>query len=85
MKTNTTIPLSPFHCPLQFRRLSRPEFDEMSRRVMAHVFASRNELGRLCDEAVYKNDIALRLETAGLEPLAKEVPVTVAWRVLSEK
>jgi len=43
MKTEKQIPLSPFHCPLQFRRLSRPEFDEMSRVVMAHVFASQNE------------------------------------------
>jgi GxxExxY protein len=52
----------------------------MSRLVMAHVFASQNELGRLCDEAVYQNDIALRLKAAGLGPVAKEVPVVVTWR-----
>jgi len=52
----------------------------MSRLVMAQVFASQNELGRLCDEAVYQSDIALRLEAAGLGPVAKEVPVSVAWR-----
>ena len=52
----------------------------MSRLVMAQVFACQNELGRLCDEAVYQNDIALRLEAAGLGPVAKEVPVSVAWR-----
>lgn len=80
MKTKESIPLSAFHCPIPLRRLTRPDFDEMSRLVMARVFASQNELGRLCDEAVYQNDIALRLESAGLGPLAKEVPVTVGWR-----
>ena len=52
----------------------------MSREVMFHVFASQNELGCLCDEAVYQNDIALRLEAAGLGPVAKEVPVSVSLR-----
>jgi GxxExxY protein len=80
MKSEKEIPLSPFHCPIRFRHLSRPEFDEMSRLIMAQAFASQNELGRLCDEAVYQNDIALRLETAGLGPVAKEVPITVTWR-----
>jgi len=80
MRIEAKTPLSPFHCPIQFRRLTRPEFDEISRLVMAHVFASQNELGRLCDEAVYQNDVALRLEAAGLGPVAKEMPVTVAWR-----
>lgn len=80
MKTEKAIPLSLFHCPIPLRRLTRSEFDEVSHRVMAHVFASQNELGRLCDEGVYQNDIALRLEAAGLGPVAKEVPVTVRWR-----
>ncbi len=47
---------------------------------MAHVFDSQHELGRLCDEAVYQNDIALRLEAAGLGPASAEVPLTVSWR-----
>lgn len=80
MKTEKQIPLFPFHCSFPLQRLSRPEFDEMSRQVMAHVFASQNELGRLCDESVYQNDIALRLEAAGFGPAAKEVPVAVKWR-----
>ena len=80
MKTEAHIHLSPFQCAIPFRRLTRPEFDEMSRLVMAQAFASQNELGRLCDESVYQNDIALRLEAAGLGPVAKEVPVKVTWR-----
>lgn len=47
---------------------------------MAHAFASQNELGRLCDEVVYRNDIALRLQAAGLGPAADEVPLSVSLR-----
>jgi GxxExxY protein len=82
MKTSTThpIPLSPFHCPIPLKPLKRDEFDSMSREIMAQVFASQNELGRLCEEAVYQNDIALRLQAAGLGPVATEVPLMVSLR-----
>jgi GxxExxY protein len=80
MPTSAKTTLSPFHCPVRLRRLTRPEFDAISQEVMTHVFASQNELGCLCDEAVYQNDIALRLEAAGLGPVAKEVPVLVSLR-----
>src|SRR6266576_5286592 len=80
MNDKSSIPLSPFHCPIPLRRLSRSEFDEMSRQIMAHAFVSQNELSRLCDEAVYQNDLALRLEAAGLGPVVKQVPLTVPFR-----
>ncbi len=80
MKGSNEIPLSPFLCPIPLKRQTRAEFDALSHQIMAHVFASQNELGRLCDEAVYRNDIALRLEAAGLGPAAAEVPLTVSWR-----
>lgn len=80
MNASTQMLLSPFHCPISLKRLTRAEFDCLSREVMAHAFASQNELGRLCDEAVYQNDIDLRLKTAGLGPVATEVPVTVSLR-----
>jgi GxxExxY protein len=47
---------------------------------MRHAFDSQNELGRLCDEVIYQNDLAARLETAGLGLVRKEVPVTVSHR-----
>jgi hypothetical protein len=47
--------------------------------VMRHAFESQNELGRLCDEAIYQNDLAARLEAAGL-PTLREVPMTVTHR-----
>ncbi len=67
-------------CPIVFCQLSREDFDRVSHQIMTHVFASQNELGRLCDERIYRNDVALRLESAGLGPVATEVPVTVRCR-----
>lgn len=64
MENSAMIPLSPFHRPISLRRLTRSDFDELSRLVIAQAFASQNELGRLCDEAVYQNDIALRLDAS---------------------
>lgn len=78
MKISEAIPLSPFHCPIPLKRLARDEFDMMSREIMAHVFASQNELGRLCDESVYQSDIALRLQAAGFASVAAEVPMKVS-------
>jgi len=80
MNANSTIPSFPFSCPIRLRHLIREEFDQWSRQFMAHAFASQNELGRLCDEAVYQNDIALRLEASGFGPVAKEVPLTISFR-----
>ncbi|MGD0744266.1 MAG: GxxExxY protein [Verrucomicrobiota bacterium] len=65
---------------MPLKRLTRQEFDALSRKIMAHVFASQNELGRLCDEAVYQSDIALRLQAGGLGPVATEVPLSVSLR-----
>ncbi len=44
------------------------------------MFASQNELGRLCEEKVYQNDIPLRLQAAGLGPVAQEMPIAVSLR-----
>lgn len=80
MQTSTETTRPAFHCPICLRRLTRLEFDAMSQAVMAHVFASQNELGCLCDEGAYQNDIAARLAAAGLGPVAKEVPVQISLR-----
>ncbi|MGH7992418.1 MAG: GxxExxY protein [Limisphaerales bacterium] len=80
MKPSTNIPLATCYCPIPLKRLARPAFDALSRKVMAHVFASQNELGRLCDEAVYQRDIALRLQIAGLGPVVMEAPLSISLR-----
>jgi GxxExxY protein len=64
--------------PICLRPVSQEEFAQIDYRVMRHAFASQNELGRLCDEIIYRNDLAARLEAAGLGPVRMEAPVTAA-------
>ncbi len=70
----------PVTCPINIRSITRKEFAELDYEVMRCAFASQNELGRLCDEGVYRNDLAARLRAAGLGPVHQEVPLTVALR-----
>jgi GxxExxY protein len=62
------------------RPANQEEFAQIDYRVMRHAFDSQNELGRLCDEIIYRNDLAARLEAAGFDPVRNEVPVIVAHR-----
>jgi GxxExxY protein len=60
------------HSPI--RRLSQREFGDVAFEVMRHVFAIHNDLGRLFDERIYKNEIANRLPDVRLEE-----PIDVAF------
>jgi GxxExxY protein len=53
-------------------RLDEGEFEEMNYQIMGHAFACHRELGRLCDEAVYRNDLAARLSEAGFRALTEQ-------------
>ena len=64
------IPLSP---------VRQKDFARLDYEVMHHAFECQGQLGRLCDEVIYQNDLAERLQAAGL-PVRKEVPVTVTHR-----
>lgn len=80
------IPLSPFLChpsalmpierTLQVPVLTATEFADLDRVVMRHAYASQNQLGRLFDERVYENDLALRLRADGFE-VHTQVPFVV--------
>ena len=70
----------PITSPVWVRPANQEEFAQIDYRVMRHAFDSQNELGRLCDEIIYRNDLAARLEAAGLGPVRREVPVTAAHR-----
>ncbi len=59
--------------------MDQEDFARLDYQVMRHAFESQNQLGRLCNEVIYQNDLAARLEEAGL-PALKEVPVTVTHR-----
>lgn len=67
----------PVTCPLSLRNLTQHEFDERDAIVMRCAYGAQNALGRLCDERVYENDLALRLRAEGFSSVHTQVPVTV--------
>ena len=69
----------PITGPLSLNSISQEEFAQLDYRVLRHAFESQNQLGRLCEEVIYQNDLAARLQAAGLSAL-KEVPVTLTHR-----
>ena len=74
----------PIHCPLPISPVSDVEFEEIDKAVMACAYASQNELGRLCDERVYENDVAARLRAWGFAEVHTQVPVTVSHEDFSK-
>ncbi len=68
----------PITCAIQFEPLSTEAFGSLDYAVMAHAFASHQDLGCLADEYVYQSDFAERLVSAGFA-VAREVEVTVAF------
>lgn len=60
-----------------FRAISQEEFARIDYQVMRHAFNCQNELGRLCDELIYQNDLAARLRSAGFTSVRTEVPVRI--------
>jgi GxxExxY protein len=75
----------PVLCPIKFKTLTDEKFRSLDYQVMRHVFASHNEMGRLCDEDIYQADLAVRLQAAGLGPVHTEVPIDVNWRTFSKR
>lgn len=67
----------PITCAIPVRNLTREEFDERDAVVMRCSYASQNALGRLCDERVYENDLALRLRAVGCANVHTQVLVTL--------
>lgn len=66
-------------CTIDFPRLPEDEMRDVDYLVMGHAFEIHRELGCLCDEAVYKNQLAITLRSAGLQA-ACEVPIEVSFR-----
>src|SRR5271170_3449082 len=75
----------PIHCPVTIISPSADEFEKIDYRVMAHAYASQNELGRLCDECAYHADLKARLLAGGFRSVLTEIPVTVKHRDFSKK
>src|SRR5258706_14636418 len=68
--------ITPITSPLSLNPIRQQEFAQLDYSVMLHAFECQNQLGRLCDEQIYQNDLAARLEAADV-PVRTEVPVTV--------
>lgn len=67
----------PIHCPIEMPALTLEKFKVGDYRIMGHAFACQNELGRLCDEAVYETDLAARLQADGFQQVQTQQPVSV--------
>jgi GxxExxY protein len=69
----------PVTSPIDFRPLTEREFHALDYRVMGLAFACQHDLGRLCDEKIYKADLSARLMGTGLS-VRREVPLTLTHR-----
>ncbi|WP_395741226.1 GxxExxY protein [Prosthecobacter sp.] len=67
----------PIECPIQFPKVEREAFRKLDYQVMHLAFESHRHLGKNCDEVIYHNDLAARLNGAGLIPSLVEVEVRV--------
>ena len=67
----------PIECPIIFDRLSKQAFQELDFQIMDLAFETHRLLGRSCDEEIYHNDLAARIEAAGLGKTLIEVVIHV--------
>lgn len=68
----------PISCPLQFASLSTDEMRDLDRAVMRCAFDVHCQLGRLCDEFIYKNSFLQQLKRSGFE-VDNEVPIEIVF------
>lgn len=68
----------PVECPVSLPRLTTAEFRDLDFKIMELAFETHRLIGRLADEAVYQQDLAARLESAGW-PVLREVLLVVAF------
>lgn len=73
----------PIDCPIKMPRLTEDEMRTIDYEVMSHAFASQNDVGRLCDESVYKFNLANRLNAVGITAIA-EVPIQLTFQSFSK-
>jgi iron complex transport system substrate-binding protein len=67
----------PIEYPLTFERLSQQAFQKLDFDIMNLAFEAHRILGRNCDEEIYHNHLAARIEAAGLGKTLVEVMIHV--------
>jgi len=73
----------PIECRFPVTPLSQDKFHAVDKTVMKHAFDIQNELGRLCDEQIYQNELAYRCRQDGLTILT-EAAICVTHRTFSK-
>jgi len=68
---------------MNFTQISQDEYKEIDFVVMGHAYAIQNEMGRLFDEAIYRNELKNRLSN-DFENVATEVPIEIAFGPFSK-
>ena len=68
----------PITCPISFESLSTDQMRAFDRPVMRCAFDVQNDLGRLCDEIIYKNSFRQRLSQSGFD-VNTEVPIELSF------
>ncbi len=74
----------PIECPAGIRAIPQEEFHELDYTVIRLVFDIHNELGRLWDERVYKNELAFRCKNVGFADTRVEAPIRVSFQSFSK-
>jgi len=64
----------PVRCDSAFRGASLNEFEKIDYVVMGCAYSIQNELGRLCDESIYQNDLVQRLFATGIRDVQMKFP-----------
>jgi len=75
----------PIRHNIAVRHLTDDEFHRLDYQLMGLAFAAHKELGRLCDEDVYREFLSHRCLEAGFESAATEVPVVLSHEDFSKR
>lgn len=70
----------PIHVDAPIRGISDSDFDDIEYLVMGEAYDIHNKLGRLCDEDVYRDELAHRSVAKGLGSALTEVPIHVTHK-----
>lgn len=67
----------PIELEFPVQPVTQEQFHAVDRVFTGLVFESQNELGNLCDEKIYQNDVVSRCAARGFEAAKKEFRITV--------
>ena len=65
---------------IEIRPTSRAVFAEVDAVVMRCAYAAQNHFGRLCEEAVYENDVKARLRAMGFKDVHTQVRLQLSYQ-----